>query len=108
MFYKYLSSTKWNTLISLQNSYDPVRISCYETDQYAEHIAAAKEENADIKEKVSAVTADLKNNYFTTPVFVGSDVARDQVGNLFSYTCIENYSATEALQKAFDNCIIGS
>ena len=83
MFYKYLSSTKWNTLISLQNSYDPVRISCYETDQYVEHIAAAKEEDADIKEKVSAVTADLKNNYLTTQVFVGSDVERDQVGKLF-------------------------
>lgn len=108
MFYKYLSSTKWNTLISLQNSYDPVRISCYETAQYAEHIASAKEENADIKEKVSAITSTLKANYFTTPVFVGSDVAREEVGNLFSYTIIQKMSAKEAIETAFKGCIIGA
>ncbi len=101
LFYKAMAETDANTRLALESSYDPVRDSCYETDTYRNWIAQA---DLDLIYAIPNATKDLRDCYITSPVFIGSDVARDEMDNVISAVVASNYTPAQALQMAYDAC----
>lgn len=102
LFYKAMASSNDNAYLALQNSYDPVRISSYETEEYKEWVSHAGE---GLCYDIPTLTQTLKNYYMTSPVFVGSGTARKEMGNLISYVYSSNYSIDAAFDNAYSACI---
>ncbi|MBQ6730419.1 MAG: extracellular solute-binding protein [Bacilli bacterium] len=101
LFYKEFADASNNAKVALENSYDPVRISSYATDEYAAWIA---QEGNGLQYDIPAMTATLKNYYMTSPVFIGSSTARDEIGNIISYIYSSNNSVDEAFDTAISHC----
>ena len=101
LFYKMLADTENNTALALENSYDPIRISCYDTANYKSWIALKDE---GLKYAIPSITSTLKDYYYTSPTFVGSGTARTQIGSLIKYTYLENRSIDDAFTYAFNQC----
>ena len=104
LFYKLLADPKFNADLALENSYDPVRQSSFETDSYKEWIA---KHVADLKFDIPYHTKDLRDKYMVSPVFVGSDTARSEMEKLVGKVVNSNYSIDEALKTAYDACSAG-
>ncbi len=102
LFYKAMAETEANTALALESSYDPVRDSCYETDTYLNWIAEA---DLDLSHAITAATSNLRDKYFTSPVFVGSSDARDNMDSVISAVIAQNYTPTQALQNAYNACV---
>ena len=103
LFFKEFADSENNAKVALENSYDPIRYSCYETDAYRTWIEM---EGQGLKYDIPAMTARLKEYYMTSPVFVGSSTCRDEIGNIISYVYASEYSVADAFQEAYDNCLI--
>ena len=101
LFYKMLADTQNNTALALENSYDPIRVSCYDTDNYKTWIGM---KGKGLKYDIPAITSTLKDYYYTSPTFVGSGTARTQIGRLINYTYLENRTVDEAFTFAFNQC----
>lgn len=102
LFYKMMADTTYNANLALENSYDPIRISSYQTESYQNWLAMAGK--GALKYDIPAITATLKDYYFTSPTFVGSGTARTQIGSLIKYTKLQGYSVDEAFQLAMNQC----
>ena len=102
LFYKMLSDTDYNTSLALENSYDPVRESCYQTEQYENWIALA---DRDLIYAIPKATLPLHDYYMTSDVFVGSSNARDEIGELTSYIIRQNMTVEQAFSTAYNACI---
>ena len=103
LFYKVLADAEINCSLSLENSYDPIRISSYETDEYKEWISYAGE---GLKYDVPGLTKDLTSYYMVSDVFVGSSTARTQIGKTIDYAMNQGYSTGEAaLYEAYKECL---
>ena len=112
---KFVSDPELNAALALENSYDPVRKASYETDNYKNWTAQGKtEDGKDDEEKelayrIPALTATIKDNYITSPVFVGSSKARTEIGKVLSYAQSFKGSSSDkvssALVKAWTECI---
>lgn len=102
LFYKELADVTNNVKLALQNSYDPVRESSFNTDEYKSWIA---KKDSDLKYAIPAETANLRQNYMTSVVFPGSDTARTEIGNILTYVCSNKYSVADAVKKAYDNTV---
>ena len=101
LFYKMLAEPQANAALALENSYDPIRISSYETEQYKKWIGNAGQ---GLKYDIPAITATLKNYYYTSPTFVGSGTARTEIGSLIKYTYLNNRTIDDAFAYAFGQC----
>ena len=101
LFYKAFADAENNAKVALENSYDPIRISSYETSAYKTWTDMA---GSGLKYDIPAMTATLKNNYITSPVFIGSSTARNEIGNIISYIYSSNYTVDQAFKIAIDNC----
>ena len=101
LFYKMLADTENNTALALENSYDPIRASCYETQNYKNWVALKDE---GLKYAIPSITSTLKSYYYTSPTFVGSGTARTQIGRLINYTYLENRTIDDAFTYAFNQC----
>ena len=102
LFYKYIANVAYNTGLSLENSYDPIRKSCYETAEYAQWIAHPT--GSGLKYDVPKITKTLTDYYMTSPVFIGSGTARDEIGSIISY--IYNGEAVDsAFARAYNKCV---
>ena len=107
LFMKFLTTNVgFQAEFSMASGYVPVIKSVEDHPVYANFLNKANGGNniAALSAKVCLQQADA---YFTTPAFVGSDVARDQVGYLMQYCmCIENNeNVTEAIQEAFKKAV---
>lgn len=102
LFYKYLADPENNATLALENSYDPIRNSAFETKQYKDWIG---QHDSDLKFDIPYHTKDLRQNYMLSPVFVGSDEARDQMGLLFKYIVGSGDSVDEAFTRAYNKCV---
>lgn len=112
---QYLSDSTLNANLSLENSYDPVRKSSYESNSYKDWTAEGL--NADGTDNVTAqlayripnLTKTMTSNYITSDVFMGSATARAEIGNIIKYAQSETGSSKErmskALKKAYTNCV---
>lgn len=102
LFYKYLSDPKNNTTLALENSYDPVRNSCFETSTYQDWIS---KHDLDLKYDIPYHTKDLRQYYMLSPVFVGSDEARSQMELLLGNIVNSKMTIDQAFNTAMNACI---
>ena len=101
LFYKTLAQPENNAVVALENSYDPVRISSYNTDAYKTWIGMA---GKGLKYDIPNITSQLKDHYMVSPTFVGSGEARRQVGNLITYVYQNHYTIDESFERAINQC----
>ena len=87
-----------NCELALQNSYDPVRKSSYETEQYKTWVSRAGKGN--LNYDIPAATQTIRENYMTSPVFIGSSTCRDEIGNIITYMVRSGYSVDRAFEAA--------
>ncbi len=113
---KYVADATDNAALALENSYDPVKVSSYDTDVYKEYTALGKTSQGDdnleqpLTYRIPNLTATLKDNYITSPVFNGSAKARSEIGQILKYAKTISSGTSEAkvssaIQKAFINCV---
>ena len=102
LFYKALSEGVANAKLALANSYDPVRNSSFESAEYKAHIA---KHDLAMAYDIPYHTKDLRQYYMTSPVFPGSDVARDEIGHVLSYAISSKLGVDGALRKAYNICV---
>ena len=102
LFYKYLAEPVNNAKLALQNSYDPIRLSSFETDEYKNWIA---QKDKDLKYAIPALTSELRQNYMTSSVFLGSEKARTEIGNTIKYVVASKMNVDAALTTAYNNTI---
>lgn len=102
LFYKALAEPEANAKLALENSYDPVRKSSFETQSYKSHIAL---KDKGLNYAIPAATALLRNDYMTSSVFVGSETARQEIGSVFKYIINNGYTVDQAFNVAYNNVI---
>lgn len=111
---KYVSDSTYNCNLALENSYDPVKTSSYTTDSYTDWTAMGvtsdgkDDVSANLSYRIPNLTKTLKDNYMTSPVFIGSSTARTEIGKIISYTKENNGNVTEAIKNAFRNCVLAA
>lgn len=84
------------------SGYMPARMSTYEIPSYKEQL----EDTSNIVAVTVLVAKAMaeQNIYFTSPAFVGSSTARDQVGVALRYVVTGSKTASSALQEAARKC----
>lgn len=119
---KYVSDPELNAGLALENSYDPVRTTSYETEGYqawtsmgvidpsdARYPGASysDRDNLDVElaYRIPNLTKQLQEYYITTPIFVGSGTARDEIGKVLSYVREEG-DVDAALRRVYRNCVL--
>ena len=108
-FFKLFTSTKYNTAWALQTGYSPIRYSVMETTDYADYsdYESKKEQTLDRLTALNAMYAASVGDYmFSSPVFKGSDEARQQVGTIFAAIVAGEYSVDQIFQTAVDNTLL--
>ena len=101
LFYKTLAEPENNATVALENSYDPVRISAYQTDVYKKWIGMA---GKGLKYDIPNITQTLKEHYMVSPTFVGSGTARTQIGSLITYVVRNKYTVEQSFERAINQC----
>ena len=101
LFYKELADVDNNTALALENSYDPIRRSCYETESYRKWIGNA---GKGLKYDIPNITSTLKEFYMTSPSFVGSSTARTEVGKILQNMTRSGYTVDKAFEIAYNTC----
>lgn len=104
LFVKYLTTcVEFQAEFSMASGYVPVLKSVAENDAYAAFLA-----KADGRDQVAALSAKVcmeqEDAYYTSPAFVGSSEARDQVGALLIAAIIGNKSIDDAFTYAINEC----
>ena len=99
-FIKCLLEPKFQAQFSMKSGYNPVRKATYEIPAYEEWL-----DGNDITAVTAKMSSTITDWYFTSPAFVGSSTARDQVGAALTGLLSGTYKdATAALKKAVINC----
>ncbi len=92
-FYKFITRAFNTAAYGVLTGYEPVRRSSFTLPQYEEYIAGDS-----LQARVSRVTATIQEDqYLFSPVFVGSAVAREEVGNIL----VNYYKGLKTLDQAF-------
>jgi len=99
LFYKYLADPENNAALALENSYDPVRDSSFQTANYASWIS---KHNLDLKYDIPYTTAQIRQYYMTSEVFRGSSQARDEMDDLLKNIIVVGQSVDEAFSGAYN------
>lgn len=99
-FIKCLLEPKFQAQFSMKSGYNPVRKATYEIPAYEEWL-----DGTDITAVTAKMSSTITDWYFTSPAFVGSSTAREQVGAALTGLMAGTYkTAQNALKKAVDNC----
>lgn len=98
-FYKHITNAYNSAAYAIFTGYEPVRESSYESAEYQAHL---NNENPDLFTKVANLTATdaIKQSYFFSPVFVGSSVARQQVGGIITQVLLGEKTVDKAFEDA--------
>lgn len=104
LFVKYLTTcVEFQAEFSMASGYVPVLKSVAENDAYAAFLA-----KADGGDQVAALSAKVcmeqEDAYYTSPAFVGSSEARDQVGALLIAAITGDKSIDDAFTYAINEC----
>lgn len=99
LFYKMMAETENNAALALENSYDPVRKSSYETTNYANWIA---KHDLDLKYDIPYNTAQIKQYYMTSEVFIGSSEARNQLDDIIKNVVNGGMTIDQAFSTAYN------
>ena len=82
------------------SGYMPARLSTYDIPAYKEQLS----DTSNIAAVTCNVAKTMTDYYFTSPAFVGSSTARDQVGVALRYVVTGSKSAASALAEALRKC----
>ena len=110
LFVKYLATNMaFQTEFSSTSGYMPVLESAQEDETYAAWLGKANGAEF-LTALVVKVGLEQADNYFTSPAFNGSSVARAQVGTLLAKCMSESATDVDALindafQDAYDECV---
>ncbi len=109
-FYTYITNPENSAKYAISTGYEPVRISSYETPVYEAFLSGYNEEtgvhsSGELKAAVGNLTRTLQDWYFTSPVFVGSATARNQVGAIIPAVCAGGKTVEAAFQEAYNKCV---
>lgn len=99
-YVKILLSPKYQYKFAGVSGYMPARLSTYDDPDYIKDLA--DEDN--IAAVTCLVAKSMTDRYFTSPAFVGSSTARDQVGVALRYVITGSKTATAALTEAARKC----
>ena len=102
-FYRFVTNSTNTVVYGLSTGYQPVRYSSYDTDAYKDYIEDAVE--GDLLAEVAKLSSTMLEDYFTSPVFLGSALARTEVGKALSSVLIGSKSVEKALSDAMANCV---
>lgn len=98
----------------MENSYDPVRKNSYDSKSYSTWTALGLDENGNddptkkLKHRIPNLTKTLRENYFTSPVFIGSSVARTEIGNILTYVAQKEGDIDQAIYEVYHNSVLAS
>ncbi|MCH5159547.1 MAG: extracellular solute-binding protein [Clostridiales bacterium] len=102
LFMKELLDPTFQATFSKASGYNPSRKSVYEVPFYADFLDNA---DSDVVARAALAAEGLTERYFTSPAFVGSSTAREQVGNVVQYVISgQKPDAAKALRDAYKNC----
>ena len=101
LFMKELLDPTFQATFSKASGYNPSRKSVYNVPFYEEFLDDAE---SDVVARAALAAEDLSDRFFTSPAFVGSSTAREQVGNVVQYVYTEQKDAEKALRDAYKNC----
>lgn len=99
LFVKELMEPSFQAAFSMTSGYNPSRQSTFEIDEYAEFLAGDS-----IVAVTAGVAATMSDRFFTSPAFVGSSTARDQVGTALMYAVTAQKTPEKALADAMSKC----
>ncbi len=102
-FYRYISSAGNNASYGLATGYQPVRYSSYESDAYSKFLDSTDDD--DLMKKVAILCQGLQESYFTSPVFLGSATARNEVGAALASVLLGEKTIDKALDDALSTCV---
>ena len=105
-----LTSPEFQAEFSMASGYVPVLKSTFELDAYKEFLAGASNNKEGIAALSGEICMQQENAYFTSPAFIGSSDARDQVGQLLvNYISAESGTTKDQLrqlfQEAYNRCV---
>ena len=106
LFVKYLTTNvEFQSAFSIASGYVPVLESVTENEKYAKFLESA--DGGDFVAALSAkVCAEQVNAYYTSPAFVGSSTARDEVGALLRICMVYEGTDLEAyIKKSFEEAV---
>ena len=94
----------------MTSGYVPVLRSTFEMDAYKEFMNGANTNKEGIAALSAKICMEQEQSYFTSPAFVGSSDARDQVGKLLvAYVSAAENASEAELKKlftdAYDRCV---
>ena len=107
LFYKALADDQSNADLALDNSYDPVRKQSYNKQSYLDWIDFENhpEYRGQLLHEIPAITSTITEYYMTSPVFIGSGQARDEMG-LIIKKMFAGANVNDAFDEALSNCYI--
>ena len=105
-----LTSPEFQAEFSMTSGYVPVLKSAFELEPYKEFLAGANNNKDGIAALSAKICMEQESSYFTSPAFVGSSDARDEVGKLLTAYISAAATVTEAELKqlfadAYNRCI---
>lgn len=105
---KFLTTdVQFQGLYSENSGYAPVTKSTYESEAYKEFLAEANNTSAGLTAKTSKICKELSETagaFYTSPAFIGSSKAREQVGTLLTTVLQGTSTIDEAFAKALEEC----
>lgn len=96
----YLLNPTFLCKFSMASGYNPPRSSAYAVTDYQDFLAKTD----DIVAVTANVAKEMTPYYYTSPAFVGSSTARDEMNAALTYVLKGNKDATKALADAYKNC----
>lgn len=100
MFVKEILEPTFLCSFSMSSGYNPPRQSAFDIPAYETFL----EDDENIIAVTAGVAKTMNERFFTSPAFVGSSTARDQVGVALVYAVTGQKTAAKALSDAADKC----
>ena len=116
LVYRHITNSANTASYAISTGYSPVRISSYDVAKYKAHLEGGelKEDGTIVpytvnserwlQSKVANITMTMDNDYFVSPVFKGSAVARIQVGSIITDVLTGVKTIDEAFTSAYTIC----
>lgn len=106
LFLKYLTTDKASqSKFALASGYIPVSLEAQNSDEYQAYLANANGTTQEgVKALAAKVAVEQSDKYFTSPTFVGSSQARDEVGNII-VNVLKGTPVEDAFKSAVQACI---
>ena len=110
-FIKELLDVKFQAKFAKASGYNPMRSDVYEDEDYAMFLEGKDPETGDkltskqlVVSKAAKAATQLTDRFFTSPAFIGSSVARNQMTSVVQYVLLGQKDAARALSDAYKAC----